>query len=172
MATKKQKEISLIEIAIIVLIIGMLICTIFIALDPVSRYKQARDIVRQNAVEEISHSIKSYQSNNGNFILPSITSTKIGETYLITTGKSIDCTLNNRLCQKPISGETNCVDLSGLLRGNYLEKIPISPSGNIRWDSGKQENQNGTGYTLTRNSDGNVTIQSCESETRKIIKSN
>lgn len=169
MKSKKQKEISMIEIIVIIAIIGILICVIFFALDPVSRYKQTRDVVRQNAVQEILLAIKSYQSNNGNFILPSITSMKIGETYLITTGKSLECSMNNRLCQKPIDGEKNCVDLSGLLRGNYLEQIPISPSGNIKWDVGKQNDQNGTGYTLTRKSDGSVVVQSCEVETRNEI---
>jgi len=172
MALKKQKGISLVEVGAIVVIIGFLICIIFLALDPVARYKHTRDIIRQNAVQEISKALKSYQANNGNFILPSITSTKVGETYLITTGKSLGCAMNNRVCQKPIDGETHCVDVSGLLNGEYLEKIPVSPSATIRWDEGKQQDQNGTGFTLTRNSDGSVTVQSCEAETKLKIESN
>jgi len=157
-----HKGISMIELLAIVVIVCVLMVIVFFSLDPVTRYQKVRTQTRQTDISQITKAISFYQEHNGNFMLPAITSLKMNKVYLITLGKSSGCSLHNRYCKNFINEDAHCVDLSALITGGYLDQLPVSPSTNIHWDQGKTDEQNGSGYTLTRKEDGSVLVESCE----------
>ena len=74
---------TLIELLIVIAIIGVLVAVIFVALDPATRLKQARDAVRQNDVGEILSAVKLYQVDNVEH-LTSIQALSAGDAIITT----------------------------------------------------------------------------------------
>lgn len=76
---------------------------------------------------------------------------------------ALGCDDNNGSCDTAVTSDTTCVNLAGLVDA-YLEDVPISPSGAVTWDDGSADGEEGTGYTLERETSGVIRIRSCESE--------
>ena len=150
---------TLIELLVVIAIVGVLVGVIFVSLNPAARFQQARDSVRQNAVQEILSAIKLSQVDNGGSYLASVAALTAGSTYMIT-GQSM-ATGCNTTCDATVTSGSSCVDLAGLVTGGYLKSIPISPKGATTWDIGSSK---GTGYALSVDSNGIATVTACESE--------
>ena len=56
------------------------------------------------------------------------------------------------------------MNITGLVTGGYLAAMPVSPSGDITWDDGSGASDEGSGYTLSIDANGIVTVRGCESE--------
>ena len=161
MSTQK-KGFTLIELLVVIAIIGILVAVVFVALDPATRFKQARDAVRQNDVQEVLSAVKLHQVDNAGSYLASIAATTAGNVYMIVSGAlAVGCDDNNANCDTAVTADANCVNLAGLETGGYLNAVPVSPAGTVTWDSGTAE---GTGYTLQRDATGIVHVRACESE--------
>ncbi len=161
MATQ-QKGFTLIELLVVIAIIGILVAVVFVALDPATRFKQARDAVRQNDVQEVLSAVKLHQVDNAGSYLASVAAMDAGEVYMIVSGAlAVGCDDNNADCDTDVTVDTNCVNLAGIETGGYLNAVPVSPAGAVTWDSGTAE---GTGYTLQRDATGIIHVRSCESE--------
>lgn len=155
---------TLIELIIVIAIIAILVGIVFVALDPATRFQDARDSVRTNDVQKILSAIKVDQIDNGKNYLKAIESTVTDDVYMITTGMKNGCDNSNVYCDTNVTGDTNCVNLSGLVQEGYLDSVPISPQGNVVWDKANADNDVGTGYTITKTSTGSVIVRACESE--------
>lgn len=156
---RSNEGFTLIELLVVIAIVGVLVGVIFVALNPAARFQQARDSVRQNAVQEILSAIKLNQVDNGGTYLASIAALTAGSTYMIT-GQSMGVGCNST-CDAAITSASSCVDVSGLATGGYLKTVPISPKGAITWDIGSSK---GTGYALSIDAQGIATVTACESE--------
>jgi prepilin-type N-terminal cleavage/methylation domain-containing protein len=155
---------TLIELLVVIAIIGILVGVVFVALDPATRFKQARDAVRQNDAQEILSAVKLHQVDNSGSYLAAISATTAGSVYMIVDGSmAAGCDDNNSACDTAVTGDTTCVNLAGLV-DQYLEDVPISPAGTITWDDGSANGEEGTGYTLERETNGVIRIRACESE--------
>lgn len=164
MSLHKQQGFTLIELLVVIAIIGVLVGVVFVALDPATRFEQARDAVRQNDVQEILSAVKLHQVDNDGDYLAAIAATTAGSVYMIVDGAmDIGCDDNNTSCDTAVTSDTTCVDLSGLV-DQYLEDVPISPTGAVTWDDGSADGEEGTGYTLERETNGVIRIRACESE--------
>jgi hypothetical protein len=64
----------------------------------------------------------------------------------------------NAFCDTDVTNASTTIDLTVLVTNGYLGSIPVSPNGDGTWTAGH------TGYTLTRATNGLLTIRSCESE--------
>ncbi len=158
--TSLRRGFTLIELLVVIAIVGILVAVVFVALDPAQRFRQARDAVRQNDVQEILSAIKLHQVDNDGSYLASVAALTAGEVYMIMDGATVvGCDDNNASCDTAVTDDNNCVDLSGLV-DQYLEDVPISPAGAVTWDAATE----GTGYTLERDADGIVRVRACESE--------
>ncbi len=157
MRHRHQKGFTLIELLIVIAIIAILAAIVFVALDPATRFKDARDARRASDVVELLHGAKLDQVDNDGDYLAAITSVTAGSVYMIGTDGT-GCDDQNAFCDTDITNDTACVDLTGLVTAGYIGSVPISPDGDGAWDAGV------TGYTLTRNSTGTLTIRACESE--------
>ncbi|MBD3311541.1 MAG: prepilin-type N-terminal cleavage/methylation domain-containing protein [Candidatus Magasanikbacteria bacterium] len=165
----KQKSVAaagftLVELLIVIAIIAIIAAVIFVALDPLTRFKDARDSTRWQEVAEVINAIKIDQVDNGGFYLTAVSNTNAGEVYMIT-GNAVasGCDDNNSNCDVDVTDDDNCVDLSGLVSEGYLGAVPVSPNGTGTWSSST------TGYTLQRDSSGIVTVRACESENTDAI---
>jgi prepilin-type N-terminal cleavage/methylation domain-containing protein len=162
----KQKGFTLVELLVVIAIIGILVAIIFVALDPAARFGQARDAVRQNDVQEVLSSIKLYQVDNGGAHLASINGLTNGEVYMAVNGATMaaGCDDNNANCTTNVTSDTHCVDIAGLITGGYLDSMPVSPAGLTTWDDGDTSGEEGSGYTISKDANGIVTVRACEDE--------
>lgn len=74
---------TLIELLLVIAIIGILVVTVFVALNPVKRFQEARDARRSTDVETLLTAIHLYISDNAG-ALPTGMSKGMGETQLGT----------------------------------------------------------------------------------------
>lgn len=162
---QNNKGFTLIELLVVIAIVGILVAVVFVALDPSTRFQQARDAVRQNDVHEILSSVLLYQVDHRGSHLPAIASTTTNTVYMIVDGSSMTsgCNDNNSGCDVNVTGTNDCVNLDGLV-DRYLEDVPISPQGFVQWDDGGTSTSEGTGYTLEKEDNGVIRIRACESE--------
>jgi len=165
---RNLKGFTLIELLIVITIIAILASIVFVALDPLTRFRQARDSRRWADASALLSAIKVNQIDNGGFYLStttaanySVNSMVAGTVYMIGTVNT-GC---DKTCITSVSGGTSgCVDLSALVTGGYLGSVPISPNGVTTWTSAT------TGYTLQKDSNGIITVRACEGEQGTEIK--
>jgi len=152
---QNQRGFTLIELLIVIAIIAILAAVVFVALDPLTRFQDARDSSRWNDATSILSAVKIDQVDNGGSYLTAITNMTAGSVYMIGTDTT---SCNAYTCDTAVTGASTCVDLTGLVTEGYMGSVPISPNGAGTWVAGH------TGYTLTRASTGLITVRSCESE--------
>ena len=163
---------TLIELLIVIAIIAILASVIFVALNPLDRFRDSRDAARYTDVESIAHAIELDQVDNGGEYMSTIQNMVTGTFYMIVDGNgssamSYGCDDNDTYCDANVGGDGYCVDLDELVDQGYLGDIPVAPNhagANVTWDDGNSGEDEGTGYTLRRNLNGTITVQSCDSE--------
>ena len=150
---KAQKGFTLIELLIVIAIIAIIAAAVFVALDPLTRFQDSRDSTRWSDTSNLLSAIKLDQVDNGGSYLTDITVLVAGDTFMIgdgDTGCNTGCLI--------VSSSTACVDLGGLVTQGYLGSVPVSPNGEGTWSAST------TGYALTADATGIITVQSCEAE--------
>lgn len=153
----ERKGFTLIELLVVIAIIAILAAVVFVALDPATRFQDARDSVRENDTQEVLSAAKIDQIDNGGSYVAAITSMVAGDVYMIGTDVA-GCDDDNASCDTNVTADTDCVDLTALVTEGYLAALPISPTGAVTWTAGT------TGYTAEKESTGVLRIRSCESE--------
>lgn len=148
----KQKGFSLIELLVVIVIIATLAVTVFVALNPAERLKDARDARRTSDVDSILTAIHQYIVDNGG-VLP---------TGLSTTEQQLGSDGSGCASTGVCSGmAASCLNLSTLL-APYLASMPTDPNGGI---SGK------TRYSAVVNANNIVTVKACGTEGATTIQS-
>lgn len=107
---KSKKGFTIIEVALVLAIAGLIFLMVFIALPALQR--QQRDTARQEDINALVAAIKKYQSNNRG-ALPG------GSDRLPLTGVTYDINYN---------GENNKTTWKGFLR-NYMDEGFVDPAG-------------------------------------------
>ncbi len=142
-----KRGFTLIELLIVIAIIAIIATVVFVALNPLQRFKDARNSVRQQNISAILSAIKINQVDNRGNYLESIRNITADLNYIIgtdTSGCDIGCTASTT--------QSSCVDLTGLVTAGYIRQIPIESNGGT---SAK------TLYYLNRASTGVVSIGAC-----------
>lgn len=160
-SSQSERGFTLIELLIVIAIIAILAAVVFVALDPLTRFQDARDSSRWNDVTALLSAIKVDQVDNGGSYLPAITNATAGTVYMISNATTTSgCNLT---CDVTIAATGDCVNLQGLADEGYVGSLPVSPNGTGSWSSTY------TGYYMIKSSVGNVTIGACESENTSSI---
>ena len=151
-AHKSQQGFTLIELLVVILIISILGVTVFVALNPVKRFSDARDSRRWSDVESILTSVHEYVVDNGGSLPAGITTTVKQLGSCVTGGAT--------LCP---TAAVACLDLSGgSLLGKYLKAIPADP---------KSGTAATTGYSIVTDANNIVTVAACASESGAVSSS-
>ena len=149
-----KKGFTLIELLIVIAIIAILAGVVFVSLDPLTRFQDARNSARWTDATAILSAIKVDQVDNGGGYLTAVDGLTPGTNYMIgeaTTGCNVSaCSV--------VTASANCVDLTEIATQGYLARVPVSPNGAGSWDSNK------TGYYLSKNTNGSLTVGACDAE--------
>lgn len=160
-----QKGFTIVELLIVVAVVGVLVGIIFAALDPTMRFQQARAAVRQKSVNDILSALIEYRSDHeGHY--PGANIPNSGEVYMLVDGmqKTTGCDDHNSACLTDVTQDTHCMNIHDLIDQEYLSSMPVSPTGKVVWDSGGNAGDNGSGYTVSVDTEGKVTVRACENE--------
>lgn len=145
-----RKGFTLIELLIVIAVIAILAAAIFVALDPVQRFQEARDSRRSNDLSNLLTAIKTDQVDNEGTYLAAITALTAGSYYVVGTdasGCDAGCTAQTT--------EAACADLTGLVTEGYLGSIPMDPSSGTAAKSD---------YYLMRAATGTIEVGACDPE--------
>jgi prepilin-type N-terminal cleavage/methylation domain-containing protein len=145
----KQKGFTLIELLIVIAVIAIIAAVVFVALDPLTRFQDARDSQRWSDVNAVLSAIKVDQVDNGGSYLVDVATTTAATPYMIGT-----CAAGGDTCVAVTTGAA-CVDLTALVTEGYLGSVPTDPNGGTA---------SVTGYYLTRSANGIIEIGSCAPE--------
>lgn len=149
--SKQTQGFTLVELLIVIAIIAILAVVVFVALDPLKRFQDARNATRWSDITAILDAVKLNQVDTGGAFLGTIN--QDGLYYLVGT------------CASPVADTcdaagitpqtTGCVNLAGLVTSGHLATIPQDPS------SGTSVN---TDYYMRVTSLGGVTVGACDPE--------
>lgn len=144
---KTQQGFTLVELLIVVAIIAILAAVVFVSLNPLQRFRDARDARRWSNISELLNAIKLNQVDNGGTYLNAVTNAATGTAYMIGT--------NGSGCQNGCTAVTTvgaCLDLSNLITSGHIGSIPKDPNGGT---------DGATLYYLVRTAANAVTVGAC-----------
>ncbi len=144
-----SKGFTLVELIIVIAIVAILAGVIFVAIDPARRLHETRNARRWNDIQTTLDAVKKYQADNEGDLYAPIALMTIDQFYQIGTAKTgcaITCGLDNT--------SSSCVSLADM-GANYLADVPFDP---------KEGSYQQTGYAISRNGQGGITIQACYAE--------
>lgn len=143
---KCKKGFTLIELLIVIAIIAILAVTVFVALDPVTRFRDARNSRRWADVDNVLTAVHEYIVDHGGS-LPAGLTAGMTETQLGTAGSGCGT----------CGAAAACLDLSATLSA-YLKSMPVDPQGTAAQ----------TGYSVAVDNNNLVTIKACRAESAAV----
>lgn len=155
MTSNIKKGFTLIELLIVIAIIAIIAAVAFVALDPLTRFQDARNSSRWTDISALATAVKVDQVDNGGSYIGAVASMTTGSVYMIGTATS-GC--DDFACDTAVGADGNCVNLNGLVSEGYMGEVPVSPNGEGSWS------QSLTGYTIMTSSTGAIVVRACEAE--------
>ncbi|MDD4412356.1 MAG: prepilin-type N-terminal cleavage/methylation domain-containing protein [Patescibacteria group bacterium] len=158
-----KKGFTLIELLIVIAIISIIAAVVFVALDPLTRFRDSRDAKRWADITAVLSAVKIDQVDNGGDYLSAVKNLSTNTVYMITGEDSTSCG-DATNCKTDIASDSSCVNLSELVTQGYLGSVPVSPNGEGSWGIKK------TGYTIEKSATGILTVRACEGENTTEIR--
>lgn len=146
---------TLIELLVVIAVVAILATVVFVALNPVIRFQDARNSKRWSDVNALLDAAKLSQVDIKNHIAE-IEGMTAGVYYQIGTAREDpNCAVS---CLNPTRVlEGTCIDLTELVDRAYIPAIPIDPSGS----GAAQEYAH---YYIYKNNTGVITVGACDEE--------
>lgn len=151
----KQLAFTLIELLVVIGIIATLAVVVFVALNPILRFQEARNSRRWNDVNNLITAVHECIVDADGVTSGCIGSLTAGNTYEIVSTGTSGC---DDVCTG-VTSDSSCADLDTNLAA-YLKTLPTDPSGVA---SGHTE------YSISIDSNNIVTINSCSAENSAVI---
>jgi prepilin-type N-terminal cleavage/methylation domain-containing protein len=146
---QKRQGFTLIELLLVVAIISVLATVVFVSLNPVQRFAEARNARRVSDVNSILTAIHEYIVDNTGS-LPSGITTSAKQLGTCASGGATVC-----------GGAADaCLDLSTTL-AKYLKSIPRDPNGGTAAT---------TKYSVVADTNGIVTVKACGAELSSVVE--
>lgn len=169
---RSHKGFTLIELLIVIAILAILAAIVFVALDPLTRFRDARDSRRWADVSSIVSALRVAQVDKGGAYIYGVrhdaaSATSTGTFMIINNTVANGTSTHNSACNtscSAVTSATSCADFSQLVSRGYLGTIPVSPNGNGSWSATGY-----TGYYVKLNSNNSVTVGACEAENTSSI---
>lgn len=143
---KAKSGFTLIEILLAIGIIAVLATVVVVSLDPISRFRDARDARRLSDIQSILSAVHQYVIDNQGAFPAGVDTT---ERQIGTASSSCDIS-----GECSVSGGGDCVDLSTTLE-RYLKDIPFDPA-----DGSTSLSH----YSISLNANNIVTVTACDSD--------
>ncbi|PIS08871.1 hypothetical protein COT75_04525 [Candidatus Beckwithbacteria bacterium CG10_big_fil_rev_8_21_14_0_10_34_10] len=143
-----NKGFTLIELLLVISIISVLATVVLVALDPVTRFADARNSRRWGDVNSILTAIHEYIVDNDGSLPSGISTT---EKQLGT------CSSGGTSCAE---ADPICLDLSTTLE-KYLKSMPVDP---------KDGTEETTKYSVVADSNNIITVKACSAELSETIQ--
>jgi len=141
-----KKGFTLIELLVVIGIISILVAVVLVAIDPATRFAEARNARRWSEVRSILSAVLKYASDNDGDLPAGIsTSAKV----LGTSGSGCDSTCT------ATSTASSCLNLETELVDEYLGSIPVDP---------KTGTDSNTDYYIKKSANGRITVGACDPE--------
>lgn len=168
---RKQSGFTLIELLIVIAIIAILAAAVFVALDPVSRFRNARNATRWSDAENILNAIKIAQVDAGGTYPGDLATVPASATniYMLGTGATaVACVTGFPTCTTTTGAvaitaanppSLGCLDLTTEL-ATYLATMPVDPTGGTTYTATR------SGYFLKKDTTGAITVGACTPETQ------
>jgi len=128
---------------------------VFVALDPIKRFQEARDSQRWSDVTAAAGAITVDQVDNGGTFVASVAALTDDLFYVIGT----DATGCNTTCTAQTT-QVACADLTALVTEGYLGSVPMDPS------TGTAAN---TDYYMQKSAAGTIAVGACDPEAAAAI---
>jgi len=151
---KNQKGFTLIELLVVIVILGILAAIIFVAVDPATRFGDARDARRTAEVVSILNAVLKYQVDNDGDLPAAIDAAPATSQVLGTAVSGCDSTCT------AVTTLVACADLTSELVDTYLASIPVDPQ------TGTAAN---TDYYINRTGSNRITVGVCDPENASAI---
>jgi type IV pilus assembly protein PilA len=149
-----KKAFTLIELLVVIAIIAILAAVVFVALNPVQRFADARNSTRISDVNSLLTAVHEYIVDNGG-ALPAGLTTGMAVSQLGTAAAGATTTDQGTACGTAAAA----VDLSVPL-AKYLASIPDDPQGSATK----------TGYSVAVDANSIVTVRACDAESGATIQ--
>jgi type IV pilus assembly protein PilA len=147
---KKNQGFTLIELLIVIAIIAILAVIVFVALDPLTRFKAARDAKRWSDATAIIEAIKVNQVDNGGTLVNAVAT--LTQDLYYTIG---ECGSDGNANCGAHATQPACADLNKLVDDGYLPLVPMDP---------KSGDSNKTDYFIMRTAENVITVGACDPE--------
>jgi type IV pilus assembly protein PilA len=145
---QNKKGFTLLEVLLVVAIIAVLAGIVIIAINPGKNLGDTRNSQRQADVTTILNGVYQYSLDNNGSLPTGITTT------------------STEICATGASSCTGLVDLSTVTaNGKYLVSIPKDP----QCGTGTVCAANGTGYKVSKDANGRITVTAPSAEQSKTI---
>ena len=154
MVRNLKKGFTLIELLVVIAIIAILAAVVFVALDPVRRFADARNSSRISDVNSILTAVHEYIVDNGG-ALPTGLTAGMTETQIGTAASGATTTDKGTTCGTSAAAVNIATPLA-----KYLASLPKDPQGSAAK----------TGYSVAINSNNIVTIRACDAENSATIQ--
>lgn len=154
-ALKKEAGFTLIELLVVIVIIAILAAIIFVAVDPATRFGDARDSRRRAEVVSIFNAVLKYQVDNTDTLPTAIDSVAGTDQQLGTAGTGCDTG-----CTDGSSTLAACANLTTDLVDTYLASIPMDPSTGTAVE---------TDYYINKTANGRIVVGACDPENASAI---
>ncbi len=142
---KKQRAFTLIELLVVIGIIAALTTVVFVALDPATRFKAARNARRTTDADTILAAVQQYVVDTGGSLPNGMVGTTIYQIGSCGSGGATNCP----------GAAAACIDIGATLSSNkYLKNNPIDPNGTAAT----------TGYSVTKDANNLFTVNACLAE--------
>lgn len=146
---KSQRGFTLIELLIVIVIISILAAIIYVAVDPATRFGDARNARRRSEVVSILNAVLKFQVDNDGTLPTGIDGTTASSQVLGTAGSGC-----NTVCTATTTVAA-CLDMSTDLVDEYLAAIPVDPSTGTAAI---------TDYYINRTTSGRILVGACDPE--------
>jgi len=147
---KNQKGFTLIELLVVIAIIAILAVSVFVALDPVTRFADARNSRRWTDVNSYLTAIHQSIVDNGGALPTGLSASMSAQVGTCTTGGDTLCT----------GAQAACVNLNAPL-ARYLKQLPQDS------DTGSAAT---TGYMVAVDSNNLITVSACSAENGEVVE--
>lgn len=159
-AQNKKSGFTLIELLVALTIVAILAVSVYVALNPAQRLKDAKDSRRATDVDQILSAIhESIVDNKGTLPtnMPAVnTETQLGTAASACTISNTNCTITATACADLMTGSQNV--------SKYLASMPFDPVGSAGGADATK-----TGYSVKRDTNGIVTVKACYTDATTVV---